>query len=141
MTVAPITWNALSESASESRTAVLLIAHGSRRAEANQDLVELADKLRNRTPFKIIEASYLELAQPDISEGGRRCVGQGAQRVLMLPYFLSAGTHVMTDLERFRTELSAAHAGVVFHLCAPLGLHPLMVDIVLDRLQQGAGDQ
>lgn len=122
----------------ERQTAVLLIAHGSRRAEANQDLVDLANRLRSRGEYDIIEPSYLELAEPSIPEGGRRCVEQGAQRVLMLPYFLSAGTHVLTDLERFRGELSAVHAGVVFQLCPPLGLHPRMMDIVLDRLREGA---
>lgn len=129
----------MAESTSKPKTAVLLIAHGSRRAEANQDLTELAQQLRCHGQFDIIEPSYLELAKPTIPEGGHRCVEQGAQRVLMLPYFLSAGTHVMIDLERIRSELSSAHPAVEFRLCPPLGLHPKMAEIVLDRLQQ-SGD-
>ncbi|MHC4878687.1 MAG: sirohydrochlorin chelatase [Planctomycetota bacterium] len=115
-------------------TAVLLMAHGSRRAEANQDLVEVAYKLRNTGEYPIIVPSYLELAEPSIPDGARRCVELGATEVRMLPYFLSAGSHVTRDLERFRAALATEFPGVHFRLCPPLGLHPLMLDIVRARL-------
>lgn len=118
-------------------TAVLLIAHGSRRAEANADLERVAEALRARSGFPIVEFSYLELAEPTIPQGARRCVEQGAARVMMLPYFLSAGSHVTRDLERFRAELEQAHAPVEFRLCPPLGLHPGVIDALLDRLREG----
>jgi len=120
-----------------STTAVLLIAHGSRRADANRDLVELANQLRAATPYSLVEVSYLELAEPTIPAGGRACVEQGAARVLMLPYFLSAGTHVTADLERHRAELGLEFPTVEFRLCPHLGLHPLMLDIVRGRLAEG----
>jgi sirohydrochlorin ferrochelatase len=116
---------------------VLLIAHGSRRQEANDDLVRLAEIVRQRRPGTLVEASYLEIAVPSIPEGARNCLEQGAQSVLMLPYFLSAGAHVVSDLQRFRDELAAEFPDVTFVLCPPLGLHPLMADIVLERLQAG----
>jgi sirohydrochlorin ferrochelatase len=118
------------------RSAVLLIAHGSRRPEANADLVRLAGLLANDPEFDIIETSYLELATPDIASGGRRCVARGAKTVRMLPYFLSAGAHVVEDLESHRAELSAEFPQVRFELCPHLGLHPLMVEIVRQRLRE-----
>lgn len=118
-------------------TGVLMIAHGSRRAEANHDLVVVAEKLRARGDYSIVVPSYLELAEPSIPVGGRQCVEAGADRVLMMPYFLSAGSHVTRDLERFRDELGEEHTSVDFQLCPPLGLHPLMLDIIRDRLIQG----
>lgn len=123
---------------SEPLSAVLLIAHGSRRSEANEDLRQLAGILRAKGVYPIVETAYLELAEPDISRGGALCVDQGATRVKMLPYFLSAGSHVADDLERFRQELSQSFPQVLFELCPPLGIHPLMVEIVLDRLLQGS---
>lgn len=119
------------------RTAVLLIAHGSRRAEANQDLVQLAQLIRGRQEYDWVEVSYLELTTPTIQDGGRLCVQHGATRVLMLPYFLSAGVHVVSDLEENREQLAAEFPTVTFVLCPHLGLHPLMADIVLARLQEG----
>jgi sirohydrochlorin ferrochelatase len=118
-----------------SRLAVLLIAHGSRRNEANLDLPRLADAIRARAIYPIVEIAYLELAEPTIDRGGRACVEQGAERVLMLPYFLSAGAHVTDDLDRSRKELAAQFPNIEFLLCRPLSLHPLLVEIVLDRLR------
>ena len=118
-----------------SATAVLLIAHGSRRAEANADLDRLAEMLRARGTCPIVETAYLEVAAPDIPTGAERCVSRGAREVRMLPYFLSAGAHVVEDLEQFRADLSVRWPEVDFRLCPHLGLHPLMVEIVIDRLQ------
>ncbi len=121
----------------ESQTAVLLIAHGSRRASANEDLVQLAELVIERGPFQIVEVSYLELAEPTIASGGRACVSRGARRVLLLPYFLSAGVHVVTDLENHRQQLASDFPETEFVLCPHLGLHPLMAEIVLARLSEG----
>lgn len=124
-------------SASAETNAVLLIAHGSRRAEANQDLVRLRDLVSERRRYPVVEISYLELAEPTIEQGAARCAARGAQQVLMLPWFLSAGAHVVDDLENHRRTAAAAHPGVNFVLCPPLGLHPLLVDVVLARLDEG----
>jgi len=115
-------------------TAILLIAHGSRRPEANADLIRLAEILRAREVYPIVETSYLEIAEPGIVAGGAACVRRGATHVKMLPYFLSAGAHVVEDLEHHRLELCQQFSDVTFELCPHLGLHPLMVEIVLDRL-------
>jgi sirohydrochlorin ferrochelatase len=118
-------------------TALLLIAHGSRQPEANDDLRHIAQVLRGqdpaRMPATIVQASFLELAEPSIPQGARLCLAAGAERVVMLPYFLSAGLHVREDLQRFRDELSAAYPGAEFILAEPLGRHPLLIDIVLER--------
>lgn len=115
-------------------TAVLLMAHGSRRSAANQDLVILAQHLEQSHLYCRVQVSYLELATPTILEGARLCIHAGASRVLMLPYFLSAGTHVSQDLADLRTALVAEFPRAEFVLCPHLGLHPLMVQIVQDRL-------
>src|SRR5262245_23840865 len=80
------------------RTAILLIAHGSRRAEANADLEFIAAELLARGRYAIVRVSYLELAEPNIETGGVQCVDAGATDVILLPYFLSPGTHVSEDL-------------------------------------------
>lgn len=122
------------------RTAVLLIAHGSRRSEANDDLVKLATQLSERSEYDVVQVSYLELASPSILDGGRACVAQAVDRILMLPFFLSAGRHVTQDLEDARTQLSLEFPAVEVRLCPHLGLHPLMTDIVLARLQEGSAN-
>lgn len=115
-------------------SAVLLMAHGSRRPEANADLVKLAAMLRERLPGQLVETSYLELTTPSIPDGLARCRDAGATEIHMLPWFLSAGSHVTDDLTEFRDAFLKAHPETQVTLHPPLGLHPLMVDILLTRL-------
>ena len=117
-------------------TAVLLIAHGSRHAEANADLDHVAAELRRRGRYAVVEVAFLELAEPTIDQGGTRCVQQGAACVVLLPYFLSAGVHVQRDLAAARDRFAERYPQVAFRLAEPLGRHPLLVDVVADRARQ-----
>jgi sirohydrochlorin ferrochelatase len=116
--------------------AVLLIAHGSREPSANADLHELAARLAAAGEYAIVEACFLELAEPDIPTGGDRCVARGATQVLMIPYFLSAGVHLRCDLTAARAELSRRHPRVEFRLGSPLGPHPLLDSLVAARIRE-----
>jgi sirohydrochlorin ferrochelatase len=115
------------------RTALLLIAHGSRRAEANADLEHLAADLRGRGLFSHVQVAYLELAEPTIAAGAEACVWVGAEDVILLPYFLSPGVHVTEDLTKARADLASRYPQVTFRLAPPLGRHPLLTEIVLQR--------
>lgn len=117
-------------------SAILLIAHGSRRAEANADLEHVAIELRKRVPESNVLFAYLELASPSIPEGLQACVDQGARSIRILPYFLSAGSHVTDDLKRFRSEFLQKFPQTECTLCPPLGLHPDMIGVLLDRLTE-----
>src|SRR5262245_36381252 len=101
-------------------TALLLIAHGSRRAEANADLEFVAAELRARGQYPIVQVSFLELTEPTIDTGGALCVEAGATDVILLPYFLSPGVHVVEDLTEARNKLSEHFPRVRFVLAEPL---------------------
>ena len=123
------------------RTAVLLIAHGSRQAEANADLEWLAEELARDGRDGPVVASFLELAAPTIEESARHCVDQGAQRMILAPYFLSAGVHVRRDLEEQRRKLAASHPEVEFRLADPLGRHALLVEVMRERIAAAASGE
>src|SRR5262245_59128881 len=101
-------------------TALLLIAHGSREEKANADLFWLAEELARDGGYLPVVAAFLELAEPTIEEAARRCVDKGAKRVILMPYFLSAGVHAGLDLQRITAKLRDLHPGVVFALAEPL---------------------
>ena len=121
---------------SSGQTAVLLIAHGSREPSANADLHELAARLSASGEHPIVEAAFLEVAEPDIPSGGDRCVARGATRVLMIPYFLSAGVHLRRDLTAARDDLARRYPDVEFRLGPPLGPHPLLDSLVAARVRE-----
>jgi sirohydrochlorin ferrochelatase len=117
-------------------TAVLLIAHGSRHEPANADLRSLADRMAGEGRYPIVEPGFLELTTPEIPEAGDRCVARGATRVLMVPYFLSMGVHLLRDLTAAREELASRHPGVTFVLGPPLGPDPLLDRLVAERVSR-----
>ncbi len=121
-------------------TALLLIAHGSRQPEANADLHHVARGLEEQG-YTIVVASFLELAEPAIDEGGRICVERGAGRVVLVPYFLSAGVHVRRDLTEVRDRLGQRFPDVDFRLAEPLGQHPLLLTVVADRVREALTDE
>jgi len=118
------------------RTAVVLIAHGSRNEPANAELRELAERLAASGRYPIVEPAFLELAEPEIGTAGDRCVEQGAARVLMVPYFLSMGVHLIRDLTAAREDLSRRHPEIAFLLGPPLGPDPLLEQLVEKRVER-----
>jgi len=119
---------------SERTTAVLLIAHGSRHEPANADLRLLAERMAERGDYPIVEAGFLELTEPDIASAGDLCVDRGAGRVLMVPYFLSMGVHLLRDLTAAREDLQGRHPSVRFVLGPPLGPDPMLDRLVAERV-------
>ena len=114
--------------------AILLIDNGSRRADANASLEEVAALLRGRVPAGVIvEHAHMELAEPTIAQAFARCVSAGATHVIAHPYMLAAGRHATEDIPRLVADAARAHPGVSHNTTAPLGLHPLLADIILAR--------
>ncbi|MFC4766363.1 sirohydrochlorin chelatase [Effusibacillus consociatus] len=118
----------------EMKTGVVLVAHGSREPSANEELVRIAELLNQDPDYQIVQPAYLELAEPDIPTGIDLCVKKGADRVIVVPYFLLAGSHVREDLPRLVADASARHPGIPIRLVESLGYHPVLTDIVLDRV-------
>jgi sirohydrochlorin ferrochelatase len=120
------------------RTAIVMIAHGSRRAEANAELHELAQRVSTHSPAEAVAPAFLELAEPTIPDAVRSCVREGATRVLMFPYFLSSGVHVSRDLEGYRKQFADEFPDVEFVLTRPLGAHPGVLSLTLELLAECA---
>ena len=118
------------------KTALLLIAHGSREEEANADLHHVAAAMRQRGRYLIVEPAFLELAEPTMNVAAKRCVEQGARHVILLPYFLSAGVHVRRDLQEFRSRLAEQYPDITFRLAEPLGPDPVLLDVLMLRARQ-----
>jgi sirohydrochlorin ferrochelatase len=121
------------------KTAVVLIAHGSRQPEANEDSFYLAAELRRRGQYGMVQAAFLELAEPDIDSAAAACVARGAEHIILLPCFLSAGVHVRRDLTDAQRRLTARFPDVQFRLADPIGRHPRLVEILEERANE-AGD-
>lgn len=120
----------------DKKTAILLMGHGSRVSEANDALRVIAEQVRKDGGFEIVEVSFRELHDPDIQAGIDRCVEQGAQRVLLYPYFLFAGAHVLEDLPEEMDKAVDRYPELEMVMGEPLGVHPKLGEIVCERVSE-----
>ncbi|XP_027359112.1 uncharacterized protein LOC113867821 isoform X2 [Abrus precatorius] len=72
---------------------VIIVDHGSRRKESNLMLNEFVEMFKNKTGYEIVEPAHMELAEPSIRDAFQSCVQQGANRIIVSPFFLSPGRH------------------------------------------------
>ena len=116
-------------------TGFVLFAHGSRIESANQAVRDIAAQMTERENH-LVEPAFLELGQPDLAGAADRLVHHGATRIVVIPYFLTLGTHLQRDLPRLVRDSVAAHAQVEFEVTPPLDGHPALLEIVLSRARE-----
>lgn len=117
--------------------ALLLVAHGSRRSLSNDEVRELAARLADRTSdYPIIKAAFLELAEPSIPDGIQACIDAGAQEVTVMPYFLSAGRHVVEDIPREVAVKQNEHPGLSIRIAPYLGMADGIAEVILGQAAQ-----
>lgn len=121
--------------ASSPATAVILVDHGSKRAEANEMLGQIASRFRACGGYAIVEPAHMELAEPSIATTFDRCVAAGATRIVIMPYFLLPGRHWKHDIPELAAAAAAKHTGVEYLVTAPIGLHPFMVQVIGSRIE------
>jgi len=114
--------------------ALLLIDHGSRRAESNEQLEAVAAMVEQMAGDGVrVFAAHMEIAEPDVAAGFAACVAAGATEVIAVPYLLAQGRHATQDIPRLVADAAAAHPGIAFRVTNALGVHPGLGDVVLAR--------
>ena len=113
--------------------ALLLIAHGSRREASNTEVRELATRLEqiSGNRFDFVIPAFLELAEPDIPTGVSLCAQAGATDVTAIPYFLSAGRHVASDITAELEKAEHMHETVTIYHSNYLGKHESIAELLL----------
>ncbi len=113
---------------------VLVVGHGSRRQEANDDVREAARRIGEHCSFALVEAAFLEIEHPNIRGGFARLIERGANKITVHPYFLSPGRHTRGDIPVEVREAASHHAGVSYRITEPLSAHPLVIDASVQRI-------
>lgn len=116
---------------------LLLVAHGSRRKTSNDEIRALIERMRGVTDtFDDLACAFLELAEPSIADGLRQAIARGATQVVVLPYFLSAGRHVVTDIPAEIEPVQKEYPSLDIHLAPYLGAAEGVVGLLLEQASQ-----
>jgi sirohydrochlorin ferrochelatase len=115
---------------------IVIVDHGSRRTESNEMLEQVAAAFAARFSgrFQIVEPAHMELAEPSIATAYGKCVTRGADRIVVLPFFLGPGKHWTTDIPNLTAAAAREHPNTRFHVSKPLGIDDLILDLLAKRI-------
>jgi sirohydrochlorin ferrochelatase len=113
--------------------ALLLIAHGSRKQSSNEEVAQLAQKIAKLDhSFELVNHGFLELTTPNANDALAKLVEQGATHMTVLPYFLAAGHHVISDFPEIMDKAQQDHPNVEFKLLPHLGAMDGMAQWIIE---------
>ena len=99
----------------------------------------MASRLRKRYSHPVVEICYLSRWGPHLPEVLEKCVGQGAKKVIVIPYFLHVGLHLLLDIPETLQRESRKFPDVKIVLGKSLGFNETFVDIVQRRIEEARG--
>jgi precorrin-8X/cobalt-precorrin-8 methylmutase len=119
------------------KESILLLGHGSPKKDANK-LDHMAKMLHGMLHAgcadDCVQVAYLQFAEPGIAQAIDDCVRQGANKVILHPFFLSAGLHVTKDIPEMIDDARKRHPAVTFVYTEPLGTHEKLAHIAMERI-------
>ncbi len=121
--------------------AILLVDHGSVKAEANELLEEIVRLVERIAPDYHVEAAHMELAPPDIADAVAACVKAGSTDITVMPYMLAPGRHSTDDIPRMALEAAERHEGVRVRVSEPLGADSRLAEVILARVEAACEKQ
>ena len=123
---------ALGVSTLDPQLGVLVVAIGSKHAEANARTARVAQKLVAGTQWACATTAFATGPGPSPAEAANRLRRCGVRRVVIAPWFLAPGR--LTD----RVAKYAAAEGIP--MAAQLGAHRLVAETVLDRFDAAVAE-
>ena len=120
------------------REAIILLGHGSRVPDAGKHMEQVAHGLKRKYGYHIVEICYMSRLGPHFPETLEKCVMQGASEVMVIPYFLHDGLHLVLDIPEMMQELAHKFPRVKVVLGKNLGFDDVLVDLVERRISDSA---
>ena len=120
----------------DAEPAISLFAHGSAVEEANQGVHDLARKIQAEGAYAYVRASFLGPGRPELGPAIAEAVGAGFHRVVVVPYFLTEGTHLQRDLPRLVEAAKQQFPALEIQVGRSLEDHPEMASLVLSRIRE-----
>ncbi|MBC8555466.1 MAG: CbiX/SirB N-terminal domain-containing protein [Candidatus Brocadiales bacterium] len=116
------------------KTGVIVLAHGSKVRTGNEGLFTIVEMLRAMGKWDMVEAGFLQLAKPGLTEVVEVLIGRGAKRVVVMPLLLFSGNHVLKDIPAEIDEERKKFPDVEFCYAKNIGADERIAMIVADRV-------
>lgn len=121
------------------KTEIILLGHGSRRAEANQGLLIVAEKVSHLLGQPVTPA-YMAHDRPSLPEAVKAKIQDGADRIIIMPLFLFRGIHVSVDIHEELGEIREQHPDVKIIYTKELGADDGIASLATLRIKEAMDD-
>lgn len=117
--------------------ALILIAHGSKKQESNDEFISLVENLEKEglSSYDEIKAVFLEIAKPDMSTVVEELINKKITEITVYPYFLNSGKHVIVDIPNQIENEKSKYPNIKFNLLNHFGSSSKIVDIIKNDVQ------
>lgn len=116
--------------------ALLILAHGSRKKESNDEVMSLAQELDSsgQSGYDRVLCAFNQFSDPSAESQIEVLAAMGATRITVLPYFIAGGSHVVSDIPELVREASKKHPSIAFHITAHFGAFKGVKDLIVQEL-------
>lgn len=111
---------------------ILYIGHGTRSKKGSKEATEFIEKVMSRIDVPIQEICFLELTDPLINEGFKRCIEKGATEIHVVPLFLLSAGHIKEDIPEVLASLKMIYPDVKVNVRDPFGVQGKILDAVAE---------
>ncbi|AJM91361.1 MULTISPECIES: CbiX/SirB N-terminal domain-containing protein [Nitrosopumilus] len=113
---------------------VMIIGHGSKDPNAQMSLNYIVDELKGS--YRNVSRCWLEIEQPDIFEGVKKCEKDQPKILVIVFYFLHEGAHVKTDINNdLIPALKDSNLENTF-ITKHIGTDEKIIDLIIERAKE-----
>jgi len=117
------------------KTVLIIMAHGSRKFEANQEFKQLTQAIAQREHgYAAVKPCFLELTTPTLSDAIEESVTEGHSQFDIYPLFFNQGNHVTKDIPRQMKQLEEKYPQCHFNRLEYFGLYKDLSEQVLAHI-------
>ena len=115
---------------------LVLVGHGTRSAEGAGEFCRFVERVRALAGDRLaaVDGGFIELSGPPISEVVGRMPVTRHPEMVAVPLVLTAAGHGKGDIPGALAREQVRHPGLRWRYGRPLGPHPVLLDIVADRV-------
>ena len=120
---------------SKQDTGILILGHGSRRQEANEEWEQIWKLFQKAHPDLFVQRGYIEFVNPTLAGGVELLLEEHPlKNIVIVPLFLTTGRHLYQHIPEMIAKIEAKHPNINFVLSDHIGPDRLLLDIIEKRV-------
>ncbi len=116
-------------------TALIIMAHGSRRDSANQEFFQLVERIAKQSDYQCVVPALLEQAPPTLMQAAEK-LPESIQAIDVYPLFFNCGRHVEKDIPAQVAELMDSYPDTDIRLLSYFGQSSELSNLVIEHINE-----